>query len=293
MSNPRVTFFLRFGSTVTLWAVILAAVFSGQELAYFAVIFLMGMAALWEYFRMLRKDGIPAFELTGLVTAAIFLIGSFYYFNTWGPAEALDFELAILVLFLVIVFARQMFGALRDREPLQTMAYTLFGLLYIPWLFNFISKILFLPPSLPDGTPTGQYYVLFLLMVTKFSDMGAYVFGSLFGRHPLVPHISPKKTWEGFAGALATSLGASLLLFWLIPNKLPAFSLVDFIVLGVVLGFAAVIGDLAESIVKRSTRIKDSSSALPGIGGTLDLIDSLLFTAPLLYFYMRLVLQLA
>jgi phosphatidate cytidylyltransferase len=292
MSSRRAMFFLRLGSTLALWTVILAAVFSGQVIAYFIVIGFMAMTALWEYFRMLDHDGIPNFQLTGLVTAAIFLVGSFYYFNTWSPSQALDFELAILVLFLVVMFARQMFAPLRDRRPLQTMAYTLFGLLYIPWLFNFVTKILFLPPRDLAHDPTGQYYVLFLLMVTKFSDMGAYLFGSLFGRHPLVPHISPKKTWEGFFGAIFTSTVASFLLYFLIPEKLPAFSVTDYAILGIGLGFAAIVGDLAESIVKRSTAIKDSSGALPGIGGTLDLIDSILFTAPLLYFYMRLVLKL-
>ncbi len=292
MSSRRATFFRRLGSTLFLWTVILAAVFSGREIAYFFVIGFMALTALWEYFRMLDHDGIPNFQLTGLVTAAIFLGGSFYYFHTWSPNLALDFELAILVLFIVVMFARQMFAPLRDRRPLQTMAYTLFGLLYIPWLFNFVTKILFLPARDDLGDPTGQYYVLFLLMVTKFSDMGAYLFGSLFGKHPLVPHISPKKTWEGFAGALITSTAASFALYWLIPGKLPTFSVLDYAILGVGLGFAAIVGDLAESIVKRSTAIKDSSGALPGIGGTLDLIDSLLFTAPLLYFYMRLVLKM-
>ena len=223
MSSRRATFYLRLGSTLVLWTVILAAIFSGREIAYFAVIGFMAMTALWEYFRMLDHDGIPNFQLTGLLTAAIFLIGSFYYFNTWSPSQALDFELAILVLFIVVMFARQMFAPLRDRRPLQTMAYTLFGLLYIPWLFNFITKILFLPPRNLEGEPTGQWYVLFLLMVTKFSDMGAYFFGSLFGKHPLVPHISPKKTWEGFCGALFTSLLAAFILYLADSRKAPGF----------------------------------------------------------------------
>jgi phosphatidate cytidylyltransferase len=120
--------------------------------------------------------------------------------------------------------------------------------------------------------------------------MGAYIFGSVFGKHPLVPHISTKKTWEGLAGALACAMLGSFWLAFLMPDRLKLFDLMDFAVLGFVLGLAAIIGDLAESIVKRSAHSKDSSSVLPGIGGTLDLIDSLLFTAPILYFYMRLVL---
>jgi phosphatidate cytidylyltransferase len=292
MSSKRVTFLLRLGSTAMLWVVILAAVFSGREWAFFGVIAAMALASLWEYFRMLDKDGIPNFQLTAMICAAIFLGGSFLYFGANSPARGLDFELAILVLFLVVVFARQMFASIRDREPLQTMAYTLFGLLWIPWMFNFITKILFLAPRI-DGEPTGQFYVLFLVAVTKFTDMGAYVFGSLFGRHPLVPHISPAKTWEGFAGALFSALIAAFGLHALIPQKLSAFGTMDLVALGLILGMAAVIGDLAESIVKRSTQIKDSGGVLPGIGGTLDLIDSLLFTAPLMYFYMRLVLGIA
>src|SRR5205085_12064223 len=103
--------------------------------------------------------------------------------------------------------------------------------------------------------------------------------------------ISPKKTWEGFFGALAFSLLASVGLFKLMPNRLVGLTLTHTIVLGLMLGAAAVIGDLAESIVKRSTGVKDSGGLLPGIGGALDLIDSLLFTAPLLFFYLRLVIR--
>jgi len=293
MNSPRLTFFLRLGSTVTLWVLILATIFSGREWAFFCLIAGMALVGLLEYFRMLDKDGIPNFQLTAMICAAVFLGGSFYYSSTAGAAQALDFELLILVLFIIVMFARQMFASIRDREPLQTMAYSLFGLLWIPWMFSFITKILFLAPRTHEGLSTGQYYVLFLVAVTKFSDMGAYVFGSLFGRHPFVPHISPKKTWEGFAGALFAALLAAFGLAALIPEKLSAFGRGDCLVLGLGLGFAAVVGDLAESIVKRSTQNKDSSALLPGIGGTLDLIDSLLFTAPLLYFYMKLVLHIA
>jgi len=219
------------------------------------------------------------------------LVGSFYYFAKWGPARSYDFELAVLLFFLLTVFTRQMFESLRDDEPLRTMAYTLFGLLYVLWLYNFITKIVYVTPRAPDGTVTGQFYVFYCIAITKFSDMGAYLTGSLLGRHPLVPHISPKKTWEGFFGALAFSLVASIGLFALMPGHFSVLTWPHAIVLGLLLGFAAVIGDLAESIIKRSTGVKDSGNMLPGIGGALDLIDSLLFTAPLLFFYLRLVIR--
>jgi phosphatidate cytidylyltransferase len=225
-----------------------------------------------------------------MLCGAIYMIGSFFYLRTHGPDYSYELEMAVLVGFLFVAFSRQMFRAPANRDSLEAIAYTVFGLLYIPWLFNFFTKIVYLTPRTENGETTGQFYLIYLMVVTKFSDMGAYVFGSLFGRHPFAPHISPKKTWEGFIGALLLSSLGSYWLYALIPNHLAIFRLRDVVTLGLLLGSGAVVGDLAESIIKRSTHAKDSSRILPGIGGTLDLIDSLLFTAPLMYFYLRLVI---
>jgi phosphatidate cytidylyltransferase len=289
MTPGRLTFFMRLSSTLVLWALMLTTVFLGWEVGFFCLLAFMAMRALWEYYRMLEHDGIGVFTLTGLICAAVLLVGGFLIVRAEGPVNSHDFELLVLVLFLITIFARQMFRG-TENDPLRAMSYTVFGLLYIPWLFSFITKIIYLTPRVEDGLTTGQYYVLYLVAVTKFSDMGAYVFGSLFGRHPFAPHISPKKTWEGFAGAMISSLLCSYWMYALMPDKLSAFRFDDVTVLGLLLGFAAVVGDLAESVVKRGAHTKDSSAMLPGIGGTLDLIDSILFTAPLLFFYMRFVL---
>jgi phosphatidate cytidylyltransferase len=207
-----------------------------------------------------------------------------------GRVDSYEFEDAVLLCFMLVVFARQMFQKTRDISPIETMAYTLFGLLYVPWLFNFITKIVYVTPH-AHGVVTGHFYVLYLIVVTKFSDMGAYLTGSVIGKHPLIPHISPKKTWEGFFGALAFSLLGSYAMLSMMHGKLLLINYIHGTVLGLLLGFAAIIGDLAESIIKRSCDVKDSGKLLPGIGGALDLIDSLLFTAPLLFFYMRLVIR--
>jgi phosphatidate cytidylyltransferase len=289
MTPVRLTFFLRLSSTIILWLLLLATILIGWEIGFFALVGFMAMRALWEYYSMLERDGIPVFTLTGLVCAAVLLCGGFLITRASGAENSRDFELLVLVLFLVTIFARQMFrGA--ENDPLRAMSYTVFGLFYIPWLFSFITKIIYLTPRLEGGMTTGQWYVLYLVAVTKFSDMGAYVFGSLFGKHPFAPHISPKKTWEGLFGALFSSLLCSFWMYALVPEKLSAFRFDDIVFLGLLLGFAAVVGDLAESIVKRGAHTKDSSAMLPGIGGTLDLIDSILFTAPILFFYMRFVL---
>src|SRR5438128_9429586 len=287
----RSVFILRFVSTIALWSVALAIAFSGFEILFWLLISGFGLIALWEFYCMLDHRGLPNFKVTGIVCGAAMLAGSFYYFARIGPAQSYDFEVAVLLFFLLTMFARQMFARLREDEPLQTMAYTLFGLLYVIWLFNFMTKIVYVVPRSETGMVTGQFYCLYLIAVTKFSDMGAYLTGMAFGRHLLVPHISPKKTWEGFFGALAFSLLASLGLYKLMPGHLAALTWTHAVVLGLLLGAAAVIGDLAESIVKRSAGVKDSGRLLPGIGGALDLIDSLLFTGPLLFFYLRLVLR--
>jgi phosphatidate cytidylyltransferase len=290
-ATPRAVFILRFASTVALWSIALAIAFSGYEILFRFLISAFGLLALWEFYRMLDHAALPNFKVTGVICGAIMLAGSFHYFSTVGPAESYDFELAVLLFFLLTVFTRQMFARLRHDEPLRTMAYTLFGLLYVLWLFNFITKILYLTPRAADGSVTGQFYVLYLIAVTKFSDMGAYLTGSAIGRHLMSPHISAKKTWEGFFGALGLALLCSLALFKIMPGHLSMLNWTHATMLGLLLGFAAVIGDLAESIVKRSAGVKDSGGLLPGIGGALDLIDSLLFTAPLLFFYLRLVIR--
>jgi phosphatidate cytidylyltransferase len=289
--TARSTFLFRFMSTIVLWSISLVIAFSGYELAFYGLISAFGLIALWEFYGMLDHRGLPNFKITAMICGVVMLSGSFYYFSKMGPARSYDFETAVLLFFLLTVFARQMFARLRNDEPLQTMAYTIFGLLYVLWLFNFMTKIVYLMPRSSAGTVTGQYYVLYLIAITKFSDMGAYLTGSTIGRHQMIPHISPKKTWEGFCGALAFSLLASLALFKLMPGHLSVLNWTHATVLGLLLGFAAVIGDLAESIIKRSTGVKDSGSVFPGIGGALDLIDSLLFTAPLLFFYLRLVIR--
>ncbi|MFV0338163.1 MAG: phosphatidate cytidylyltransferase [Chthoniobacterales bacterium] len=289
MTSKGRTFIRRFASTITLWVIILGSILSGNEIAFFCLLTALPLVGLWEYFNMLRGAGIPHHPLTGMLTAAIFLAGSFLYSRTVGPDDGFGFTLAVIVLFLLIVFARQMFIAIRDKEPLEATAYTLFGLIYIPWLYNFLIKLLFLFPRDDTGALTGQYYILYLLLVTKFTDMGAYCFGVIFGRHKFAPHISPAKTWEGILGALFTAIAGSYGLYLLIPDKLAVLSWFDLPILGLLLGVVAIVGDLAESIIKRSTNAKDSSHVLPGIGGTLDLIDSVLFTAPVFFFYLRFV----
>jgi len=288
-STNRSVFFRRLFSSILLWGIALWIIFAGFEVGFFFLIGTIAILGLWEFYQMLDQKQLPNFKVLALICAVVFIGGSFLYYSKIGLARSYDFEVAVILAFLLIVFARQMFEATRDIRPLETMAYTIFGFLYVVWLFNFVTKLVYLFPHHGDKF-TGQYYVLYCIVVTKFSDMGAYLVGSLCGKHLLIPHISPKKTWEGFFGAIAFSVLGSYGTLYLAGPRLSYLNAFHAGILGVLLGFAAIIGDLAESIIKRSTNAKDSGHMLPGIGGVLDLIDSLLFTAPLLFFYSRLVL---
>lgn len=285
----RMVFLRRTVSAVGLWTLLLGVLLSGMPIGYFALIGVTGMAGLWEFYNMLDNKRLSNFRIFGFLCAGLFFAVNFYsLYVRDSPVRANNSEMGVLLVFLLGVFGRQLFTRAKENiPPLETMANTVFGLLYVPWLFNFITKIIFLVPRDEHGGLVGQYYVLYLIAVAKFSDMGAYITGSLIGKHKMVPHISPGKTWEGFGGALAFSLLASFGLGALLPHKLALLGTFDKVVMGLVLSVAAVIGDLAESILKRGLGVKDSGKLLPGIGGVLDLIDSLLFTAPLLFFYLR------
>jgi len=288
-SSSRTVFLRRLFSSILLWGVALWIIFAGYQIGFFLLISSIALLGLYEFYRMLDNKRLPNFKVLALICGVVFIAGSFYYYERVGPARSYDFEVAVLLFFLLVVFARQMFERTRDTRPVETMAYTIFGFLYVLWLFNFVTKLVFLFPRHGDHF-TGQYYVLYCIVVTKFSDMGAYLVGSICGKHLLIPHVSPKKTWEGFFGAIGFAVLGSYGTLYLAGDRLAYLNVYHAGILGVLLGFAAIIGDLAESIVKRATDTKDSGNMLPGIGGVLDLIDSLLFTAPLLFFYARLVL---
>ena len=285
-------FVRRLGSTTVLWAIVLTAIFSTNPIDANAVFLLLMLilagAGLWEFYGLIEKRELKCFKWWGLI-AGIALMSSTHYYVTHAKdyqllaAKPNDFETGVLVLFVLGLCLRQLFDA-HNPQGFAGIATTLMGLMYVPWLLNFIQKINYLTGI------DGRFYVLYLLIVTKFSDVGAYCVGSLCGRHKMIPRISPGKTWEGFAGAVAVSTGASVGLALLAGSRLKGLTVGHALTLGMILSVGAVIGDLIESTFKREAGVKDSGRLFPGIGGILDLIDSPLFNAPLLYLYLRHVL---
>ena len=292
---PKAKVFLRrLTSAVILWSVVLAAMFSGNKLIsdYVFVLFMVVLACvgLLEFYGLVEKRELVCFKSWGTGAGVLLMIGTFFHLTGHlginnSPARVNDFETSFLILFVLGLCVRQ-FVARSNTAGILAISTTLFGLMYVPWLLNFIQKINFFP-GIGDH---GKYYVFYFILVTKFSDTGAYAVGSLIGKHKMIPRISPGKTWEGFGGAIVVATATSLIFAHFFADKMPGMKPLHAVVLGVVLSATAVIGDLIESLFKREAGVKDSGSIFPGIGGILDLLDSLLFNAPIMYLYLRHVL---
>ncbi len=290
-------FFRRLFSSMVLWSVVLTAMFSGNKpfsnYVFLLIMVVLAAMGLIEFYDMALKRDLVCFRNWGVFGGVMLMAGTFLHFSgklgKWDtPARVNDFETSFLIVFVLGLCVRQ-FVSHSNTAGIEAISVTLFGLMYVPWLLNFIQKIHFFP--FPPGHPqSGAYYVLYFILVTKFSDTGAYACGSLFGKHKMIPRISPGKTWEGFAGGVLVSTGASVIFARLAGPKLVGMTPMHSIILGVLLSIAAVIGDLIESLFKREAGVKDSGTHFPGIGGILDLLDSLLFNAPLMYVYLRHVL---
>lgn len=218
-----------------------------------------------------------------MLTTGTFFFVTGHLGEPGSPARVNDFETSFLILFVLGLCVRQLF-AKNSPTGMVAIATTLFGLMYVPWLLNFVQKITYFPGV------NGKLFLIYFVLVTKFSDTGAYAVGSLIGKHKMIPRISPGKTWEGFGGAVFLSTAASLVFVYFLGSKMAGMNYVNAAILGVVLSVTAVIGDLVESLFKREAGVKDSGKFFPGIGGLLDLLDSILFNAPIMYIYLRHVL---
>jgi phosphatidate cytidylyltransferase len=284
----------RLTSFVVLWTIVLTAMFSRNRLVsdYVFLLIMVVLAAigLAEFYGLVAKRGLICFKQWGILGGVLLMAGTFLNLTgkigtSGSPARVNDFETSFLILFVLGLCLCQFFSR-SNTAGLLAISTTLFGLMYVPWLLNFIQKInFFFYPVL-----AGRYYLLYFVLITKFSDTGAYAIGSLIGRHKMIPRISPGKTWEGFGGAILGSTLASLVFVYFLGPGMPGMNWTHAVILGSLLGVCAVVGDLIESLFKREAGAKDSGRFFPGIGGMLDLLDSLLFNAPIMYLYLRHVL---
>lgn len=283
----------RLLSFTILWGVVLGALFSGNKIlsdyVFLLIVAFLAVTGLMEFYGMVARLGYACYTKEGILGGALLLIATFGYISgdfgkAAGPSRVNDFETSFFILFVLGLCIRQ-FVSRHTTTGIVAISTTLFGLMYVPWLLNFVQKINFFGQGVD-----GHFYVLYFIIVTKLSDCGAYAVGSLIGKHKMIPRISPGKTWEGFGGAVVVSTASSVIFARVAATHLTGMTTLHAVILGVILSIAAVIGDLIESLFKREAGLKDSGRFFPGIGGILDLLDSLLFNAPLMYLYLRHVL---
>ena len=235
-------------------------------------------AALFEFFTLTKKLELKADAGVAYLGA----VGLTVTFIVDGPAKAPDLLMMMLAAFVIIVLISQTFRFQKDfSKMLAGAGVTILGVLYIAFLGGFLiaTRVGF------ENHPYLSTHLLgYFFLVLMGSDTGAYFAGRAFGKHKLAPGISPGKTVEGLIGGLlAAAAFAALATVWFFPELPFKFS----IPLAMVMAAIGVLGDLAESAMKRGSKTKDAASILPGHGGLLDRLDSLLLNAPILYYFAR------
>ena len=257
------------------------------------IIFLLSICGLshWEFYSLLQAGGLPASRKWGTTIGLIFCLSTWAYmlnekvtYLELIPTETLLW--AILVLVVISTFYR-LLGYSDMRNGLDNALGTLLGFIYVPFLFSFFIRLFLI-----DDLTQPAWIAFYALLSTKISDTGGYFIGSRFGQNKLATVISPKKTWEGLIGGILFCLIINLLWIIFSNGKLGTidFDIIDGLILSVLFPLFGTAGDLVESLFKRAVNQKDSSSVAYGLGGMLDMIDSLLFTAPMFYIYLQFLL---
>jgi len=242
--------------------ILLYCILSTNSILLLLLISLIIFLGVLEFYSLASKKHIKPFKLIGVITAFFLVLVAylkptqFYFLST------------ILISPLLIGY----FITLLMRRHFLEVGVTLAGVLYIGYLFSHI----FLLRHLPNG----NFFVCLLFLISWSTDSIALWIGLKFGRHKLVPTISPKKSVEG---AIAGLVGAVLVS--LLANLIPKYPINQIIILGLILGFCGQVGDLLESKMKRLAEVKDSNTWIPGHGGILDVFDSVIFNAPIIYSY--------
>jgi phosphatidate cytidylyltransferase len=263
---------------ILIASIVLPSYYRETYLLFVVIAGLALAAGLFEFYSLTKK-----LELKG--DAGVAYIGSaglFVNFLLDTPAKAPDLLLATVCLFVIVVLITQTFRFQMDfSKMLIGVGVTLLGPIYIAFLGGFLvaARVGF------ENHPYLSSHLLgYFFLVLMGSDTGAYFAGKALGKHKLIPKISPGKTWEGLIGGFVVAAAfAALATFWFFP-ELPYYASIP---LAVVMSGVGVLGDLAESAMKRGAGAKDAASILPGHGGFLDRLDSLLLNAPMLYYFAR------
>lgn len=288
---------------------ILVAIFFASLLALsigpllFGLLLILSGLCQYEFYTLAKKGGKAALPKTGIALGTLWLVHEYLFRAPSAPlndylviSESLLFFLIFFIIAMIVMFDS------KETRKFEAAGTTLFGIAYMPILLGFFFRLAQWDATTPlTTTRAGVFLVFFMCLVIKMSDTGAFSVGltcaKTIGTHRLAPTISPKKSWEGFIGGIVIgSLVAALMaigaskyqwgpegIFWAAEGAAPILSLWKTIIVAAILIVVGVFGDLIESTFKRAADIKDSASLFPGMGGLLDVIDSLVFIPALFY----------
>lgn len=266
-STPVSRRFTRELTTIVAAPVVVGIIGWAPVWAYVALVTVALAIALWEFIALGARKGYPVQQVISILLMLLLV---------WTFLEpGVSVEIGVFAVLLIIP-ASYVFARSPLEEALPATAVCVLATLYVGMLGGALIRLR------TDFPGVGSKLVFFLLIAVWASDAGAYYVGRRFGRHRLSPRVSPKKTIEGGIGGLATSLLAAAIVHF---TFFPEFPLMHALLAALLLSIAGVVGDLAESMWKRSAAVKDSGVLIPGHGGFLDRVDSILFTAPILYAY--------
>jgi phosphatidate cytidylyltransferase len=271
----------RIFSTLLLWSVVLGSLYFLGSHAAVGLITILSALTLHEFYGMTRKMGLKPFHWMG-VSIGVLMTSVPYYLSLYleAPEIGQSIPVGLLVATLIISCAR----SLGERDPgnrIESIGATIIGVLYIPFLLQFLVGILMRDTDNGDNLTL----CLWVVAVSKFCDVGALLTGLAIGRHKMAPSISPKKTWEGAVGGVLISAGVGAAIAYFAADYFPVEMTPPVAALiAAPLAIVTIISDLIESAVKRRADTKDAGALIPGIGGAFDLTDSLILTAPVAYF---------
>jgi phosphatidate cytidylyltransferase len=268
----------RIFSTVTLWALIGCVLWFFRTDGALVLVTAISVLTLREFYQLMHASGYDPFDKFGMTLGGCITLAPWLHAQFGWPVTA-------LLPLATIIFAVRLLGERTPETRVESLASTLFGLVYVSVMMAYLVAIL-TPVAADTISPNGRLLLcLWLVATAKFCDVGALLTGMAIGRHKMSPQISPKKTWEGAIGGVAVSMAVGATIAWFARGVFPthmtplvaAFMAIPIAVLGIV-------ADLVESVLKRRANMKDSGATIPGIGGMFDLSDSLLLTAPVAYY---------
>jgi len=257
------------------FAAIMSAAILYSGWSFVAVFFLISLLGLLEFYKLIRSEHTSPQVVPGMIAGP----GLFLLF-TWILLSEASMELMLVAIPLVaMIFIRELY--LNHPHPFLNIAVTLTGMIYFTLPLMLMLKIAF------GFTPDDEVHyhggiIMGCILILWASDTGAYMLGSQIGKNKLFERISPNKSWEGFAGAVLSSLLAA----WVVSIWFPDLPLQDWMVIAILIVVAGTLGDLVESMLKRSVNVKDSGVLFPGHGGILDRFDGLLISMPFVFFYL-------